>query len=100
VEKQTVKRNGMVVKLVDDPGKVAVVKKIGRGAIRAFRCRAIVERVEELGFAISTDAMRRLSDDVPGAVEVAQRGRRRKRLTRRKPRHSCVRCGAGRRLLE
>ena len=39
--------------------------------------RAIVERVEKQhGVAISTDAIRRLSDDVPGAVKVAQRGRR------------------------
>jgi hypothetical protein len=35
-EKQTVKRNGTVVKLVDDPAKVPVVKKIRRGAITAF----------------------------------------------------------------
>ena len=78
-EKQTVKRNGMVVKLVDDPAKVPVVKKIRAWRNQGVSLRAIVERVEQLGFAISTDAIRRLSDDVPGAVKVKQRGRRLKR---------------------
>jgi hypothetical protein len=69
----------MVVKLVDDPAKAPVVKKIRAWRDQGVSLRAIVERVEKLGFAISTAAIRRLSDDVPGAVKVKQRGRRLKR---------------------
>jgi putative DNA-invertase from lambdoid prophage Rac len=75
-DKQAVKRNGHVIKLVDDPVKVPLVKKIRAWRDHGVPLRAIVERVEQLGFAISTDAVRRLSDDVPGAVKVKQRGRR------------------------
>jgi hypothetical protein len=55
----------MVVKLVDDLAKVAVVKKIRAWRDHGVSLRAILEHVEQLGFAISSDAIRRLNNDVP-----------------------------------
>jgi DNA invertase Pin-like site-specific DNA recombinase len=61
-------------KLVDDPKKVIVVRKIRKWRSEGVPLRTIVQRVAEHGFAISTDAVRRLSENVPNAVRT--RGRR------------------------
>ena len=66
-EKQTVKRNCKVLKLVDHPEKVPIVKKIRTWRKDGVSLRQVVSRVEALGFAISTGAIRRLSDEVRGA---------------------------------
>jgi DNA invertase Pin-like site-specific DNA recombinase len=81
-EKRKVMRDGKVVKLVDDPKKVEVVKKIRQWRNEGKPLRDIAARVEKFGLAISTDAIRRLSDDVPGAVKVKQRGQRKRKTTR------------------
>ena len=69
-------RDGKIVELVDEPNKEPSVKKIRHWRNEGVSLRDIVARVEKLGFAISTDAIRRLSDDVPSAVKAQQRGRR------------------------
>lgn len=79
-DKQAVRRNGKVVKLVDDPAKLSVVKKIRAWRKDGVSLRDIVARVEQLGLAISTDAVRRLSDDV--RPEAATKPGRRKRIER------------------
>ena len=74
-DKQKVMRDGKVVKLIDDPKKVPIVKNIRAWRSAGVSLRAIVQRVEtQHGLAISTDAIRRLSDDVPGAVKRRQAG--------------------------
>jgi putative DNA-invertase from lambdoid prophage Rac len=62
-------------KLVDDPKKILVLKKIRKWRSEGVALRDIVQRVAEQGFSISTDAVRRLTDNVPNAVRT--RGRRR-----------------------
>lgn len=61
--------------LVDDPQKLIVVRKIRKWRNEGVPLRLIVQRVEEHGFTISTDAIRRLTENVPNAVRT--RGRRR-----------------------
>jgi DNA invertase Pin-like site-specific DNA recombinase len=74
-DKQKVMRDGKVVKLVDDPKRVPVVKKIRAWRKDGVSLRDIVQRVEtQHGLAISTDAVRRLSDDVR-SEEATKRGR-------------------------
>jgi DNA invertase Pin-like site-specific DNA recombinase len=63
-------------KLVDDPKKVIVVRRIRKWRSEGIPLRRIVERVAEHGFRISTDAIRRLTENVPNAVRT--RGRRRR----------------------
>jgi DNA invertase Pin-like site-specific DNA recombinase len=76
-DKKKIERDGKVVKLVDDPEKVPVVRKIRKWRNEGVSLRDIVQRVwTQHDFAISTDAIRRLSDDVPGAVK--QPGRRKR----------------------
>ena len=64
-------------KLVDDPKKAIVVRKIRKWRDEGVPLRTIVARVEEHGFTISTDAVRRLTANVPNAVRT--RGRRKHR---------------------
>jgi DNA invertase Pin-like site-specific DNA recombinase len=61
-------------RLVDDPKKVIVVRKIRKWRSEGVPLRTIVHRVAEHGFTISTDAIRRLTANVPNAVRT--RGRR------------------------
>jgi DNA invertase Pin-like site-specific DNA recombinase len=63
-------------KLVDDPKKVFVVGKIRKWRADGVPLRTIVERVGKTGFTISTDAVRRLTENVPNAVRT--RGRRKR----------------------
>jgi DNA invertase Pin-like site-specific DNA recombinase len=64
-------------KLVEDPKKMIVVRKIRKWRSEGVPLRTIVQRVEEHGFSISTDAIRRLTQNVPNAVTT--RGRRKHR---------------------
>lgn len=74
-DKKKIVRDGKVVKLIDDPEKVPVVKKIRKWRNDGVSLRDIVSRVwTQYDFAISTDAVRRLSDDVPGAVKRLRKG--------------------------
>jgi putative DNA-invertase from lambdoid prophage Rac len=61
-------------RLVDNPKKMLIVKKIRKWRSEGVALRTIAQRVAEHGFPISTDAIRRLSDNVPNAVRT--RGRR------------------------
>ncbi len=61
-------------KLVDDPKKAIVLRKMKKWRGEGVPLRTIVARVEEHGFSISTDAVRRLTDNVPNAIRT--RGRR------------------------
>jgi len=74
-DKQKVMRDGKVVKLIDDPKKKPIVKDIRTWRSAGVSLRDIVQRVEtQYRLAISTDAVRRLSDDVPGAVKRLRTG--------------------------
>lgn len=64
-------------KLVDDEKKMIVVRKIRKWRSEGVPLRTIVARVEEHGFSISTDAVRRLTENVANAVRT--RGRRKHR---------------------
>ncbi len=64
-------------KLVDDEKKAIVVRKIRKWRGEGVPLRTIVARVEEHGFSISTDAVRRLTESVANAVRT--RGRRKHR---------------------
>jgi putative DNA-invertase from lambdoid prophage Rac len=61
-------------RLVDDPAKIIIVRKIRKWRSEGIPLRTIVRRVSTHGFSISTDAIRRLTDNVPNAVRT--RGRR------------------------
>ena len=63
-------------KLVDDPKKAEVVKKLRGWRRDGVSLRDCQERVAKLGHSISTDAIRRLSDDARS--ELAKRRGRRK----------------------
>jgi putative DNA-invertase from lambdoid prophage Rac len=54
--------------LVDDPTKVAIVKAVRRWRSEGVALRDIVSRAQKHGFAISTDAVRRLTNDLPNVV--------------------------------
>lgn len=64
-------------KVVDDPQKAIVVRKIRKWRAEGVPLRTIVARVEEHGFSISVDAVRRLTENVPNAIRT--RGRRKHR---------------------
>jgi DNA invertase Pin-like site-specific DNA recombinase len=62
-------------KLVDDAKKVAVVAKLRTWRSEGVTLRDCQKRVKKLGLTVSTEAIRRLSDDVRNAAATC-RGRR------------------------